>query len=665
MKSLYEILGTVTTSGDPGRQPGGGQGGGPQQNVNQPGTGQRQLRTPTSYHGLSNVKPLCQKMRPWQMEVYMNLRSGRSLYVTASPGGGKTLPYTCHWLDNNLRLNVSLMSAERNWNEITEVILNLLTDPGRLEKLLVTVPTRSLADQTTQEFKEFFASIITESLDRYFINFWEIVLPGIDNGNIDYHHPHVTRFGEILDALDSSGGLTNLFVRRIRLFSQVSQGARDSGEAFSSNDAHRAQLINQIDEQLRERFTEGVRRFVQGGDRNTPSLIAIRTGINSEGDPRIAPVTIAIYESAAKLAPDLIRNNLSLVIVDEAHLAQEREIQDDKRRAQIALSLYNILNHLRRSNDIPICFLSGTENPGSARNLTQYIETCLGRSITVIESTATNESNISIVPDDSIAQERELINIILRPRQGNNLIVLFSKNRIDRLTEIALKKMGGTSAFQIDRGQMQKEKASGGGVIGRKLSGYTMTPGSFRLDKQQRQEMAREASKVPGASQIFDPVLRQAVNAGFGYIYRVDDRDRYQQEKRRDAIIVADLFKSGKIKTLLATDAVGIGVNIDVRKLYIPSVDKPQGRTFKPIQPTELAQLLHRAGRGAFKFSTVVTPEKNVPAVSEALSLNPSGFNQTINIEYIPRAACTSARWFTSVWSASIGFVGRAARRVF
>jgi len=37
---------------------------------------------------------------------------------------------------------------------------------------------------------------------------------------------------------------------------------------------------------------------------------------------------------------------------------------------------------------------------------------------------------------------------------------------------------------------------------------------------------------------------------------------------------VANLFSQGKIKTLLATDAVGIGINLTIKNMYVPESKK-------------------------------------------------------------------------------------------
>ncbi|MDX1699599.1 MAG: DEAD/DEAH box helicase [Melioribacteraceae bacterium] len=599
------------------------------------------------YKGFSDVESNCERMRPWQKEVVGTLSSGVDAYVAAAPGGGKTLPYVCYWLDYVLGLNATRVE-ERNWNSFADRIYNLFTNPAVINKTLITVPTRSLADQTVQEFKEHFARILVQGISLYLdSSIPNIATPSIENPEIDSN-----RLYEILKIIDPTDTLNGLMRERERIFRSLAGTRLATGEMRDPDNIHKGKLINDIDQEMQHHISLGIKNIITNMRAGDQSLICLRTGLNNMGDPAVAPVSIAIYESAQKIVNKM--PNLALLVTDESHLAQEREIQDDSRRANIAFSLYNILSALKnRNRETRICFLSGTENPDSAQNLANYVEKCFNRQVQVISSSAGNASNISIIPDDSITQDRVLLNIILKPKQSNNLIVLFSKRKIDRLVEIALGKSGRTTSTQIDKGQQQKHQF-GGGVIGRGYSGFTRKPGNHPQLNQD--SMVKNISRVPGASKIFDPVLREAVNAGFGYIYRVPENDRDKVEKGKDMIIVANLFKTGKIKTLLATDAVGIGVNIDVRNLFIPYIEKMQGGRFQPMKDTELSQLLNRAGRGAFTFSTVITTNQNVPTVSNALSMGIKEFEQTLTIESIPRLACASPKWFVSFWNATVGY---------
>ena len=95
-----------------------------------------------------------------------------------------------------------------------------------------------------------------------------------------------------------------------------------------------------------------------------------------------------------------------------------------------------------------------------------------------------------------------------------------------------------------------------------------------------------------------------------------------------DKMIVAKLFRERKLNVLLATDAVGIGVNIDVKELYIPSLNKFNKTVKGHVESSlrDLSQILNRAGRGATPIASIQTPRENVEMVNNALNANPDDF---------------------------------------
>lgn len=60
------------------------------------------------------------------------------------------------------------------------------------------------------------------------------------------------------------------------------------------------------------------------------------------------------------------------------------------------------------------------------------------------------------------------------------------------------------------------------------------------------------------------------------------------------------LFQKGKIYLLLATDALGVGANVDAKHIYIPTINKPTEVGFLDTDISSLTQLINRAGRGRF-----------------------------------------------------------------
>jgi len=59
-----------------------------------------------------------------------------------------------------------------------------------------------------------------------------------------------------------------------------------------------------------------------------------------------------------------------------------------------------------------------------------------------------------------------------------------------------------------------------------------------------------------------------------------------------------ELYQNGDVDYLVATDAIGMGLNLDVNHVAFSSVSKFDGRTMRFLAPNELAQIAGRAGRG-------------------------------------------------------------------
>ncbi len=57
------------------------------------------------------------------------------------------------------------------------------------------------------------------------------------------------------------------------------------------------------------------------------------------------------------------------------------------------------------------------------------------------------------------------------------------------------------------------------------------------------------------------------------------------------------LFQAGEVDYLVATDAIGMGLNMDVDHVAFASLAKFDGRRFRPLHPIEIGQIAGRAGR--------------------------------------------------------------------
>jgi ATP-dependent RNA helicase SUPV3L1/SUV3 len=68
-----------------------------------------------------------------------------------------------------------------------------------------------------------------------------------------------------------------------------------------------------------------------------------------------------------------------------------------------------------------------------------------------------------------------------------------------------------------------------------------------------------------------------------------------------------ELFQSGKVDTLIATDAIGLGLNLDIKHVCFASTRKFDGRDYRYLSLGEMGQIAGRAGRhtqgGTFNLS--------------------------------------------------------------
>ncbi len=83
------------------------------------------------------------------------------------------------------------------------------------------------------------------------------------------------------------------------------------------------------------------------------------------------------------------------------------------------------------------------------------------------------------------------------------------------------------------------------------------------------------------------------------------------------------MYQNGEVDYLVATDAIGMGLNLDVKHIAFAATSKFDGRRMRALYPQELAQIAGRAGRyqenGTFGVTGDVRPmdEETVEAIQE------------------------------------------------
>jgi ATP-dependent RNA helicase SUPV3L1/SUV3 len=69
------------------------------------------------------------------------------------------------------------------------------------------------------------------------------------------------------------------------------------------------------------------------------------------------------------------------------------------------------------------------------------------------------------------------------------------------------------------------------------------------------------------------------------------------------------LYQNGDVDYLVATDAIGMGLNLDIKHIAFSATSKFDGRRMRPLYPQELAQIAGRAGRHTENGTFGVTGE--------------------------------------------------------
>ncbi|MDB0062044.1 helicase-related protein, partial [Octadecabacter sp.] len=78
-----------------------------------------------------------------------------------------------------------------------------------------------------------------------------------------------------------------------------------------------------------------------------------------------------------------------------------------------------------------------------------------------------------------------------------------------------------------------------------------------------------------------------------------------------------EMYQNGDVDYLVATDAIGMGLNLDIDHVAFSSITKYDGRRMRHLMPNELAQIAGRAGRHMNKGTFGVTGE--APTLDEGV----------------------------------------------
>jgi len=551
------------------------------------------------------LNPAATRMYGWQQDIVNELKQHDMFIITRSPGGGKTLPVFVYWADELLGLNTRLLYPEnrniaRIQISVIEQAKNIFIKPETLPKILWCTPFRALNDQTiTQEFEKSFLQIYMQ-----IVNITQtMVYEDFDNPDKLLFPPANQFLYNFIKEIENNMKVQNLY----NFIEQLRNQFRLAPDQAAKN--HIAVQINERNKELFAEYEQVIKRRIKqrivGNEYENE-----HTGIDPQtGKPK--PVVVSIYESAGNIINRYYPGTLKLIVFDEiqrVHLSESFDKSQDQRARQIAGAIHTILkSKTARAKEARLVLLSGTENKSAADALTFFYNVAYNRTFPVNTEVidAGNIANISVRPLDSLRNDENVVRIIKQAIAGHDIgtvFLLFNKQKIRDLAEKC-----STSSSNQDVFRRQQSN------IGAQSKRY------YQMS---------DVSAVSGhgdASRIVNPLLRRAIASGLGFTYSLKPDDvGYYPQIQQDNQIVQELFKSGKIYVLLATDNIEAGMNINIKTLYIPKFEKMK----QQIPLASRSQILNRVGRQPMDC-TIYTPSEYVADVEEALNAVNSDFAAT------------------------------------
>jgi ATP-dependent RNA helicase SUPV3L1/SUV3 len=94
------------------------------------------------------------------------------------------------------------------------------------------------------------------------------------------------------------------------------------------------------------------------------------------------------------------------------------------------------------------------------------------------------------------------------------------------------------------------------------------------------------------------------------------------------------LYQNGDVDFLVATDAIGMGLNLDIGHVAFSSLTKFDGHRMRPLQPDELAQIAGRAGRHLTQGTFGVTGEAQEPDAEVIAAIENHQFRPVTRLQW-------------------------------
>jgi len=341
------------------------------------------------------------------------------------------------------------------------------------------------------------------------------------------------------------------------------------------------------------------------------NLIGFKTGgstiQNSVLPSKDTLIDICTYEPAEEIASKY-NGKYRCVVIDEAQEIAPLRPQTVEEETKKAETYAAIFSHCKHSQFV---LLTGSLSTNSCNELIEILNRVFHIRVTLIQdASAKNRSHIIIEKTSSLNNNNDIIDLcksIIKFRSANNLIILFSRRNIQFISDRLKEQLPDINNIEYGRNI--------------DYSNYDIQRNSLKdvIDRYRQRDVTREHTISPSSG-----YLLSCLRKGFGFLVGAAKSGSEDLDVTKDRDFVARLFSTGRIYVLLATDAVGVGVSLKVKNLYIPSLKKFNGQYMDKVDESSLIQLLHRAGRGAFPIAKIICNSEDYDYINDVLNSDPS-----------------------------------------
>lgn len=408
----------------------------------------------------------------------------------------------------------------------------------------------------------------------------------------------------------------------------------------------------------------------------THTAMVLKAGGGSQGELSANTiVAVCTYEYANDI---IVKQRPKIVVVDELQQYYPIEKKNEESTQNEASALMNIFRNTPKES--VLILLTGSQNCKTSEEIVKCINTYFGRNLTIYPPNCRVENNppgnrasISIVPFNKMSSQKDRIEIIknaVRNRDAGNCMILFSakgtnpefifqnalfpiakqlsiilpKRSIKQVCSVEIPENKDlyrdnrfdNSNFKLNpnsidynyyhpQDNIHPNRVSLSNAT-RIIRGRPEDPlnMAYQLDNMLSNGVMPGEYEGSSQSAPHDRFLAECILCGFAYLG--NGRMKGFRMHNDDIMLVQNLFKQGRIYFLLATDMIGVGTTLTIRKLYLPDLNKfkspeiPYGK----IDDSSLVQLINRVGRQTSVAATIYCQPDDYQKIYTMMNLNPA-----------------------------------------